>query len=683
MPNDTATKPTESTSRAEWFDPANREIPAAPTKATQRWTPYAPQGIAPLSYPREKFTCRATGLVIPKNPIENLQWRQKTIAKAEKDKEYRRYIVAQCARSPILTFNLFLFTESYFDVLADGIEVETSWKERPFVTWPCQDREIQRIVAARATGQSMRGIKSRAMGWSYIVCGYAIHCLLFEEACHILLMSRKEAEVDGGETGKPDSLFAKLRYMYNRLPAWLTEGITDKFMSIVNKTTGSAINGESTNLGAGASGRRSWILVDEAALIDNLEGILQSLNDNTKVRIVISTPRRGTHFNRLQKEPGWIDAAMPWYEHPERGREREKDASTHTGWSSPWYRLQETTRSTQDLAENVDMSIEHSGAAVFDAGVLQRHRQEYAAEAKYQGDILFANELNDDFQMLGPTIEPETLFEADRRLKAKDFGSIRFRSNADGQWKLWCDLIYDPTTGMHRPSQDTLYGFACDPGGGRRRANSVIMVVDIVRNVQVGEWASADYAEHDCARILVAAALFFGGVRQALIGWEANGPGGTLTKMIPQLGWDNCYRRENNATGSKQTMMQLGWFNTKYELQQLFTELQDDMGSGACIVRSAECIMELDSFIFDDNGVIVTDLTADMNTGAREAHGDRGIAAGIMNRIRRNGGGGDPEKALQQAAARNPRTVYSVMQRVRAQRLEQETRSNRLDYRSA
>lgn len=563
------------------------------------------------------------------------------------------------------------------------MEVETTWKERPFVTWPCQDREILRATGARATGQSIRGIKSRAMGWSYLWCGMAVHGLIFEEACHILLMSRKEMEVDGGETGKPDSLFAKVRYMLNRLPGWLTEKVNDKYMSIVNKATGSAINGESTNSSAGASGRRSWALVDEAAAIDNLEAILQSLNDNTKVRIVISTPRRGSHFNRLQKDPGWIDAAMPWYEHPDRGRNRRRDATTHTGWTSDWYEIQRATRKEQDLAENVDMSIEHAGSAVFDVGVLARHRQDYAAEPKHIGDLVFANELDDQFRVTGPTIEPETLFEADRRLKAKDVAAIRFESRDRGLWRFWCSLTFDPRTGTHRPPQSTIYALACDPGGGRQRANSVIQVIDIISNEQVAEWASADYAPNDCARILVAAAIYFGGIQRALLGWEANGPGGTLTVAVPELGWDNCYRREATGTGSAKTMAQLGWFNTKSELRQLFEELQDDLGSGAAVLRSGECLTELESFIVDDNGVIVTDLTADLNTGAREAHGDRGIAFGIANRLRRRGHNGRPEEALARAASNNPRTAYSIVRRVEARRLRERHNTNRLDYRSA
>lgn len=618
--------------------------------------------------------------MIPKETIENIDWRLEHMQRAESDAKYQHWLTQQLAVSPILAFNLIFFTETFFDVLDDGVEIETQWKHRPFITYPCQDREILRIQQARGAGLSIRGVKSRSMGWSWLLVAMAVHGLLFEQSFHALFMSRKEEEVDAGETGKPDSLFAKARYLIKHAPPWLTSQITNKDRSIGNKRNGSHIGGESTNSSAGASGRRSIVVIDEAAAIDNLEPILRSTNDNTKVRIAISTPRRGSYFNRMFSDPGWLDAAMPWYEHPERGRNRRRDATTYTGWTSDWYEIQRNTRTDQDLAENVDMAMDHAGTAVFDIGVLQRHRQDYAMEPRHVGDIIFANELDEDFRVNGPTNDPEKLFEADRRLLAKDTGSIRFQPRDRGQWKLWCDLIYDPNTGLHRPPQSSVYALACDPGGGRRRANSVISVVDVISNEQVAEWASADYTPPDCARIMVAAALFFGGIEPAVIGWECNGPGGALTVGIPNLGWPSMYRRENRSTGSSTTSPQLGWFNNKNELRLLFEELQDDLASGAMVIRSADCLHELESFIFDEHGTIVTDLTADLNTGAREAHGDRGVANGILNRLRRRGGGGDPRAALERAATNNPRTFFSISKRVEAER-KRSRAAPRLDYR--
>jgi len=168
-----------------------------------------------------------------------------------------------------------------------------------FKTFPFQKRLIRDIINSINKGEDLFIEKCREMGATYTVLGVLLWMWLWEPGSNFLLGSRKEDYVDnrrGGLTGnKEESLFGKLDYMVQRLPAFiLPAGFNHSkhfnYMSLVNIDNGNVISGESSNANFSRGGRQRAILLDEYAFWDNDEAVWGSTADTTKCRIILTTP---------------------------------------------------------------------------------------------------------------------------------------------------------------------------------------------------------------------------------------------------------------------------------------------------------------------------------------------------------------------------------------------------------
>jgi len=168
-----------------------------------------------------------------------------------------------------------------------------------FVTFPFQKRLIRDLVKAIMDGDDIFIEKCREMGATYTVLAVLIWMWLWTPAANFLVGSRKEDYVDnrrGGVTGnKEESLFGKIDYMMQRLPAFLLpEGYNPNkhfnYMSLVNPENGNVISGESSNQNFSRGGRQKAIMLDEFAFWDNDTAAWSSTADTTNCRIVLTTP---------------------------------------------------------------------------------------------------------------------------------------------------------------------------------------------------------------------------------------------------------------------------------------------------------------------------------------------------------------------------------------------------------
>ena len=181
-------------------------------------------------------------------------------------------------------------------------------KWMPFVFFKRQKDVIDFFESCSHDQTSGLVEKCRDFGLTWLACGYSVWRWLFIKNDAIGWGSRKETLVD--KPGDPDSIFEKIRLMLKRLPRiWLPAGFSwgrnSTYMKLLNPENGAIIAGEAgDNIGRG--GRKSLMLLDEAAHLERPEKVEAALGDNTNVRIDISSVNGvGNVFHR-RRENGVI-----------------------------------------------------------------------------------------------------------------------------------------------------------------------------------------------------------------------------------------------------------------------------------------------------------------------------------------------------------------------------------------
>lgn len=212
----------------------------------------------------------------------------------------------------------------------------TTRKWMPFVFFHKQVDLVDFLESCSMEEESGLIEKARDMGATWVCCGYTIWRWLFIKDDAVGWGSRKEALVD--KLGDPDSIFEKLRLLYNRLPdvfkpSEFNEARNSKFMTLVNPENGSIVAGEAgDNIGRG--GRKSMVFKDESAHYERPEKIEAALGDNTRVQMDISSVnglgnifhRRAEHavvWERGKKiAKGFVRKfIMDWRDHPLKTQE--------------------------------------------------------------------------------------------------------------------------------------------------------------------------------------------------------------------------------------------------------------------------------------------------------------------------------------------------------------------------
>lgn len=214
-----------------------------------------------------------------------------------------------------------------------------------FTLWPKQ-REFIRWLEERVAN-SEEGLleKSRDVGATFLCAGYSLHQWLYSPGFKATIGSRKVDLVD--KKDNPDSIFAKLRIMLNRLPAQLLpKGFSsaqhDNYMRLVNPENEAVISGEGGE-DMGRGGRSSVFFADEAAFMANAEAVEKALSGNTDCVIWVSSVNgMGNLFARKRHRilrPDQI-FRLHWRDDPRKTEEwaTEKQASFSdpTTWASEY-----------------------------------------------------------------------------------------------------------------------------------------------------------------------------------------------------------------------------------------------------------------------------------------------------------------------------------------------------------
>jgi len=183
-------------------------------------------------------------------------------------------------------------------------------------------------------------LKSRQLGISTLVAGYSLWLMLFNTDKNILCVATKQ------DTAK--NMVTKVTFMYDNLPSWLKgkkKPLENNKLSL-KLTNGSLIKAVSAAADAGRSEAVSFLIIDEAAFIENIETIYGAAQQTLSTGggcVVLSTPNgSGNWFHKqytkaTNGENSFNPLRLPWTVHPER--------------SEGWRKIQEDDLGTRLAAQ--------------------------------------------------------------------------------------------------------------------------------------------------------------------------------------------------------------------------------------------------------------------------------------------------------------------------------------------
>ena len=555
------------------------------------------------------WKCPITGIVVPKVPHENLQWRAQLLKAAENDVGLQQELYTASSLSLLFWVNTFVFTFRVFEGGVDGSgRVQQARNQHvPFVTWPVQDEHMTAIEDAINNAYSLLTDKTRDMGASWAHAVVFDHQYRFRPDSMFLELSRKEKDVD--DPGNPKALFVKHDYIYRWLPEWMQERRKRTYMRISNLDNGSRIDGESSNQAAGSGDRRRAVLLDEFAKVNNATKIKGALRDVSPCLLPNSTPwGAGTEYTKWRKSGQIKVFVLPWWEHPEKGRDRYVSQEEDGKWKirSPWYNHEETIRSKREMAQEIDMDHIGSGDTFFDEVVVEQHKALFARPAKFTRSIKFRKGVPTD-------VIPDML-------RRKQYKGVR--CSKGNQWRFWVDLVNG------RPDQTKNYIFGIDISKGQGASNSVISVLCAETREKVAEFADANVPPYELALIAIAAALWFGGARNKLpyMVWEANGPGWDFGRQVVRTYcYPFYYVDKTTGTVTEKRGKRYGWNSSRVKKQELCGMYDRALAHGGYINHSEEALDEALTYIYYENGGLGPAALMEESAEARAVHGDRVI----------------------------------------------------------
>lgn len=566
------------------------------------------------------WTDPVTSLKVPKRLHENIEWRGKLIARAEKDAGLQKDLMSACSESILFWFNAFVWTFHQFDIdPKTNKPAPAKMPNMPFITWGIQDRFIPKVQDAIDVGYDLGCRKCRDMGASWSELGVFHHQWLFYPDVMLLELSRTENYVD--LYGNMKALFQKHDFLNKWLPWWMAPpdcspgGKNRKKMHIKNALNGSVIDGEATTENAASGDRRKAILLDEFAKVQNGQAIRSATADVAPCRIVNSTPfGAGTEYARWLSS-GQIEVfSLPFYEHPEKGLGRKVIQNDITGVysiTSPWLENEEKRRSPREVAQEILMQDRQSGSTVFDVRIVENHKALFARPPKSKWKI--------SFDRMVPNAQiPEII-------RSRRLNKINVRKSQSGPLLLWVNLING------RLDQNKHYTIGIDISKGMGASNTVFSILCNETGEKVGEWADANTPPHEAARIAVALALWVGGAnpkRIPFLIWEMNGsPGWNFSREIVQnLKYAYYYRHVDKKNVTDKTTRKPGFHSGKESKGLLLGQYNTVLSQGGYINHSELALTEATYYINYNNGGTGPAALYEESADAKKTHGDRVIA---------------------------------------------------------
>jgi hypothetical protein len=603
----------------------------------------------PLEYPKGKclWTPRGVGggfrpyrfeldkpveIYVPKGRVENLEYRLRLVEACEGDEDLRETVRGICS---IPTLDGYLFWLNVFGWTYHQAEIDAEGRQKslvgegtdaPFITWPAQDDVADTIIHGIQNGHDVPIHKGRDQGASWLILSIFHWMWQFTPNVNFMEMSRVEELVDNGP-GDPSSLFWKHDFLNRMQPGWLVPpSVTRTHLHLVNRTSRSSIIGKSTSAEQGRAGRVTAVLIDEAALIRELQSIWVSMSRTTNCRIPNSTVRGPGYFSKIIKHKS--TKRLFFWDHPWQGRGRYEEADAETGEvkvRSPWYDA-EVARSMDriEISQEIEGDIRAAGSVFFDPYVITRKITTECRPPDWEGELRFVGDGDIDIAL--------------RRRQIWDWGFVSDDEGAvDTRLKLWCDLWQDRVADVEagcerlifRPPQRATYVLGIDISHGMGSSESAIEGYQVETGLQVCEFADGNVSPDELARIAVALGHWLGGERGcAFLIWEANGAGGRFGQEVcRRLGYPWTFKHVDEKT-QKQGKWD-GWHSNPQRKRDMLGLTRKAWARSEQIVLSETVLEQAQDYVFLNSGDIGPIEMAEIEGSARATHGDRVIATGL------------------------------------------------------
>lgn len=212
--------------------------------------------------------------------MASLQERAELIQSARNNPTKQAALMELCRRDPVFWFNTFGYTLDPRDGKGD----------LPFNLYPFQEWFVVELVERIRAQKDIDIEKSRTMGVSWMIMGVFLWMWLYEPNFSALIGSITQEDVDKNMIDPEDTLFGKIRYMFQMLPAWMKPDATDKHLTFKNNRNGNSITGKAPVANFGRGARKTVIFYDELAFWQWARSAYASASQTTKCRITNSTP---------------------------------------------------------------------------------------------------------------------------------------------------------------------------------------------------------------------------------------------------------------------------------------------------------------------------------------------------------------------------------------------------------
>ena len=388
---------------------------------------------------------------------DSLQSRARWLALAQDNSKMQALLLEKCRRDILFWFHHFCWT---FDPRLDA-------PHQPFVLYQYQDTMVHEITRCIDDGADLLIEKSRDMGVSWLVLLVFQYYWLFRPGANFHLGSRKQEYVD--RKGDISTLFEKLRYNLDWLPAWMkpegyNAGRHDNLLRMINPANGNSITGESSNENFARGGRYRGVLFDEFPFWDSADPAYASAGQSSPCRIVVGTPYgKGNRFADLRFGGKINIITAHWRLHPEK--------------NDAWYEAQIQRMSEDEIARELDIN--------------------YALSLKNRVFTGFTNEHQK--RLILPPTDSET-GRTRKILRAWDFGYhcpaclFIFQDERDRLWVLHEELgsqslLLDFARQVQQVGEQRFPGWQfediCDPAGAQRSDKSTLTSIEILNSLGI------------------------------------------------------------------------------------------------------------------------------------------------------------------------------------------------------
>ena len=409
----------------------------------------------------------------------------------------------------------------------------------PFKLYPFQHKILECLEENRFN--ILR--KFRQAGCTTIAAAYSLWMCIFQKHKSIVILSKGDAE--------STEVLDRIKLMYDELPEFLKPGIVEDNKHTLKLKSYSVIKSRPSGKQSGRSLAGSFLIIDEAAFIENIDTIWAAVYPiiSTGGRAFVLSTVNGignwyhsVYQNALDGNNSFHPIDIRWQEHPEYSYNPE---------FSHLYK---------EMAEK-GLDI-HKWEATTRANMpLKQWLQEY--ECSFLGT-------------------GETYIEGEILKGVSEQVSDDFYDKYNGRMRVWQD-----------PEPHYNYLISCDVALGRDRDYSAFHIINMYNGQQVAEFYSNKTPINDFAKIIAQEGMLY---NIAHVICERNTIGNNLIDWL-----FNVYEYENMWTDEKG---EIGFQTTARNREEILANLEEAVRTDLIKINSQRTVDELFTFVINDSGKV-------------------------------------------------------------------------------